>query len=317
MTSTSPLRSLIRIERIALRGPGALILTGPSSCGKGEVASALCDVLSIDPSHHLSMGVILRASIERARSDPSFAAMLEERHSLSANASVFDCVDTTHELSQKVKRHRIDFEKFLGQAPSGFISDEVSKPAFVSQLDWLAYCTARGLLIPDRWTQELIGAEIDRALTDDAARHEMPIILDGYPRTVAAARHLLAFLESHDVPVLKVLHLSISRAEMLQRAGRRQRSNDDAEALRRRFEFYVENVQPSVDYLKMELGGDRIALIEAHQPAYQLVEGQRVFDLDQSIENVAATALCALGVPAVIVRDLLEGRRVALGTEAG
>jgi adenylate kinase family enzyme len=311
MSSTSPPRSLMRVERIALRGPGAVILTGPSSCGKGEVANALCDVLSIDPSRHLSMGVILRSSVERARSDPSFAALLEERHSLSANASVFDCLDTTDELSQKVKRHRVDLDKFLGQAPSRFISDEVSEPAFVSQLDWLAYCTARGLLIPDRWTQELIGAEIDRALTRDPAHREMPIILDGYPRTVVAARHLLAFLESQDVPVLKVLHLSISRAEMLQRAGRRQRADDDAEALRSRFEFYVESVQPSVDYLKTQLGGDRIALIDAHQPAFRLVEGQRVFDLDQSIENVAATALRALGVPAVIVRDLLEGRRVA------
>lgn len=316
MTSTSPPRSLIRVERIALRGPGAVILTGPSSCGKGEVANVLCDVLSIDPSRHLSMGAILRDSIGRARSDPSFAALLEERHSLSANASVFDCLDTSDELSQKVERHRVDLEKFLGHAPSRFISDEVSEPAFVSQLDWLAYCTARGLLIPDRWTQELIGAEIDRALTQGAARREMPIILDGYPRTVAAARHLLAFLESHDVPVLKVLHLSISRAEMLERAGRRQRADDDAESLRSRFEFYVESVQPSVDYLKTELGGDRIALIDAHQPAHRWIGGERVFDLDQSIENVAATALRALGVPAVIVRDLLEGRRAELRGEA-
>jgi adenylate kinase family enzyme len=126
---------------------------------------------------------------------------------------------------------------------------------------------------------------------------------------VAAARHLLVFLRSLDVPILKVLHLSISKAEMSARAGKRGRADDHAEALRSRFEFYIENVQPSVDYLKAELGGDAVALIDAHQPAYVEVDGKRVFDLQRSIENVVGTTLRSLGVPRVIVRDLLERRR--------
>ena len=138
---------------------------------------------------------------------------------------------------------------------------------------------------------------------------DSPFILDGYPRTVAAARHLLSFLRSVEVPVLKVLHLSISKAEMTARAGKRGRFDDDEEALRSRFDFYVENVQPSVDYLKTELGGDRVALIDAHQPAFVQGDGERVFHLQRSIENVVSTALRALGVPRVIVRDLLERRR--------
>ena len=83
------------------------------------------------------------------------------------------------------------------------------------------------------------------------------------------------------------------------------------EALRSRFDFTVENVQPTVDYLKTELGGDRVALIDAHQPAYREVGGKRVFDLHDSIDNVVSSALRALGVPGVIVRDLLEGRGAA------
>jgi len=79
--------------------------------------------------------------------------------------------------------------------------------------------------------------------------------------------------------------------------------------LRSRFEFYVENVQPSVDYLKTELGGDAVALIDAHQPAYVEVDGKRTFHLERSIENVVVTTLRALGVPRVIVRDLVERRR--------
>ena len=307
--SSGASRSMIRVEKIALRGPGVVILTGPSSCGKGEVANALCDLLSIDARRHLSMGAILRSTIERSKSDPDFMRLLEEKYALSRETSIFDCVDTTDELTQKVRRHLPGLERFFGRTPSRFISEELSGTPEVSQLEWLEFCTARGLLIPKRWTQDLISAEIERTLASVDDEGDSPFILDGYPRTVAAARHLLSFLRSVEVPVLKVLHLSISKAEMTARAGKRGRFDDDEEALRSRFDFYVENVQPSVDYLKTELGGDRVALIDAHQPAFVQVDGERVFHLQRSIENVVSTALRALGVPRVIVRDLLERRR--------
>ena len=286
-----------------------MILTGPSSCGKGEVANALCEILSIDRKRHLSMGEILRSTVARSKEDPGFAALLEDKYALSRKTSIFECVDTNDELSVKVKRHLSDLERFFGRSPSRFISDEVSRPARVGQLDWLEFCTARGLLIPNRWTQDLIAAAIEETLADGEGAAERPFILDGYPRTVVAAQHLLDLLRSLDVPLLKVLHLSISKAEMSHRAVRRGRADDDVEALRSRFEFYVENVQPSVDYMKTELGGDRIALIDAHQPAFIERAGERVFHLERSIDNVVETALRALGVPGVIVRDLLERRR--------
>ncbi len=312
---STPSQSLVRVERIALRGPGVVILTGPSSCGKGEVANALCDLVSIDPRRHLSMGEILRSTVERSKSDPAFAKLLSQKYDLSQDVSIFDCIDTHDELEQKVRRHLPDLERHFGRTPSRFISDEVSDSASVSQLEWLEFCTARGLLIPNRWTQDLISAEIERAITSEPDGYDRPFILDGYPRTVVAAQHLLAFLRSVEVPILKVLHLSISKAEMSARAGKRGRADDHEEALHSRFEFYVENVQPSVDYLKTELGGDAVALIDAHQPAYVEVDGERVFHLGRSIENVVATALRALGVPLVIVRDLLERRRDEAGSE--
>ncbi len=309
---TTP-QSLVRVERIALRGPGVVILTGPSSCGKGEVAAALCDVISIERRRHLSMGAILRSTVDRAKSDPVFAKLLAEKYSLSQQVSIFDCIDSNAELEQKVKRHLPALERHFGRKPSRFISDEVGAAASVSQLEWLDFCTTRGLLIPNRWTQDLISAEIERTIASEPDGYHRPFILDGYPRTVAAAQHLLAFLRSVDVPILKVLHLSISKAEMSARAGKRGRADDNEDALRSRFEFYIENVQPSVDYLKTELGGDAVALIDAHQPAYVEIDGERVFHLQSSIENVVATSLRALGVPRVIVRDLLERRREQAG----
>ena len=298
--------SLVRVEKIALRGPGVVILTGPSSCGKGEVANALCDMLSIDPERHLSMGGILRNTVDLARDDAEYATMLAERYSLSNQVSMFDSIDTTDELSEKVRRYLPELERHFGRTPETDAAD-------ASQLEWLEFCTVRGLLIPNRWTQDLISASIDHILQIDsdtgADGYNTPFILDGYPRTVAAAEHLLEYLRSVKVPVLKVLHLSISKAEMSARAGKRGRADDHAEALRSRFEFYVENVQPSVDYMKTNLGGSAISLIDAHQPEYVDEDGETKFHLQYSIDNVVSTSLRALGVPRVVVRDLIEARR--------
>ena len=298
--------SLIRVESISLRGPGVVILTGPSSCGKGEVAGALCELLSIDTARHLSMGGILRSTVESAKTDKAFAAMLAEKYSLSHDVSMFDCIDSTDELTEKVRRYQPKLQQYFGRANDAVDSD-------VSQLEWLEYCTVQGLLIPNRWTQDLISAAIDNilqlGLDDSLDNYNSPFILDGYPRTVAAAEHLLGYLNSVNVPVLKVLHLSISKAEMSVRAGKRGRVDDHADALNSRFEFYVENVQPSVDYIKTELGGSSVSLIDAHQPAYVDEEDGRKFHLQNSIDNIVSTSLRALGVPRVVVRDLIEARR--------
>lgn len=295
-------QSAIRVEKISLRGPGVVILTGPSSCGKGEVAAALCELLSIDTERHLSMGGILRTTVERAKIDDVFATTLAEKYSLSTNVNIFDCLDTTDELSEKVRRYLPNLQRYFNRASNADNTD-------VSQLDWLEFCTVHGLLIPNRWTQDLISAAIDSTLEQETEEQDSPIILDGYPRTVAAAEHLLGYLKNVNAPVLKVLHLSISKAEMSHRAGKRGRVDDHTDALNSRFEFYVENVQPSVDYIKTELGGASVSLIDAHQPAYVDGPDGRVFHLQNSINNVVETSLRALGVPRAIAGDLIESQR--------
>jgi adenylate kinase family enzyme len=281
----------IQIERVRLRGPGAVILTGPSSCGKGEVASALCRVLSIGSDAHLSMGVILRATVARARQDAAYARRLAEEHQISDEVSIFEGADANEDLSRKVRRHAPELEAY-------FKRPDVAER--ISQLEWLEFCTRHGLLVPNRWTQEFVAAH----LTSSAELRAGPFILDGYPRTVAAAEHLLSLLRRLDIPVIKVLHLSISKQEMLSRARQRRRADDDEASLRSRYEFYVDKVQPSVDYLKVELGSQAVALIDAHQPVYREAAGEKQLDLAASIANVAASALHALGVPGAVAHDL-------------
>lgn len=285
--------SCIRVDKVSMRHPGVVILTGPSSCGKGEVAAALCRVMSIAPSDHLSMGEILRSAFQNAKNDPSYAQLLSKQYQIGADTNIFECVDTTEELTRKVKNYLPQLEKYFGRNNMG---------QFTSQLEWLEFCTMNGLLVPNRWTQNFIAAHIEHS----AELRTRPFILDGYPRTVTAAKHLLEFLNRLEIPVIKVLHLSISRQEMIQRAKHRGRADDDEASLFSRFQFYIENVQPSVDFLKMELGSDAIVLIDAHQPVYVDHGGHRVLALKESIANVVSSALRGLGVPRVIIKDVLS-----------
>ena len=137
---------------------------------------------------------------------------------------------------------------------------------------------------------------------------QRPFIVDGYPRTKTAAIHLLDVFEKYGIPVLKVLHLSISKQEMLHRAGKRQRTDDNIDSLLKRYEFYVESVQPSVDYLKDRLGADKIALVDAHQPAYDIVDGVETFNLQESINNVVYSSLTSIGLSRILSRALVASR---------
>lgn len=286
------------IRNVEIAGPGAIILTGPSSCGKGEVAKALCELLNISRNRWLSMGDILRHTYERAR-DPEFVALLEQRYNISDKVPILDCCDTTPELARKVEQQSASLAVLLREK-RGVEADWRS----ASQLDWLEYCTTHGLLVPNRWTQALIAAHLE-GLPDLASK---PFLLDGYPRTRSAAAHLLETLSALGVPMLKVLHLSISKQEMLHRAGIRGRIDDDTQSLLKRYEFYVENVQPSVDYLKEALGTDAIVLVDAHQPHYDERGGERAFNLQQSIDNVVRSALRGLGVPRFVIGRMLASR---------
>ena len=295
MTQNLEALSPIRVERVSMRNAGCLILTGPSSCGKGEVAAALCRIMSIPPSDHLSMGEILRTSFQKAKNDPSYGTLLSERYRISAKDNIYDCVDTSDHLTNKVRSLLPDLENYFGKT---------GMDKFTSQLEWLEFCTMTGRLVPDRWTQEFVAAHIEHS----SGLKDRPFILDGYPRTIAAAKHLLEFLRRMSIPVIRVLHLSISKQEMIIRATGRGRADDDEASLISRFNFYIENVQPSVDYMKRELGSQAIALIDAHQPVFDETPGGKKFNLEESIRNVSASSLRALGVPRVILRDLLPPR---------
>lgn len=269
----------ITVEKVRVEGKGVLLLTGPSGCGKGEIAKALCKFLSIPKERHLSMGDILRKTVIKAKENEDFMKTLGGKYNISNDISVLDLGKNPPEVVQKVKNYLNQIISFLN------LNDN-----FISQFHWLEFCVTNGLLIPDEWTESII----DALLEGTPELHKEIFILDGYPRTVDAARNLLKTLNRLNIPVIKVLYLFITKEQMKLRAFNRGRIDDTQDSLERRYHFYIDKVQPCIDYLKSSLGSTMVSLIDAHQPVYG-VNGQA--DVDASINEVVLNAMQALGLP--------------------
>lgn len=273
----------IIVEKVRVEGNGVIVLTGPSSCGKGEIAKSLCKFLSIPKERHLSMGEILRITIARAESDALFRNKLSEEYNISDKKSILDINENKIEIVNKA-------ESYIDELKSFFKKEQNE----ISQLDWLQFCVNKGLLIPDEWTERIMEASIEGF----CELHKDIFILDGYPRTIAAAQHLLATFNKLQIPVIKVLHLSITKHEMKNRALNRKRYDDTEDSLDRRYQFYIDKVQPCIDFLKKSLGANKVALIDAHQPVF-LEDG--TLDIETSINKVVLSAIQSLGLPSFLL----------------
>jgi adenylate kinase family enzyme len=269
----------ITVEKVNVEGNGVIILTGPSSCGKGEVANLLCTFLSIPKDSHLSMGEILRKTVSEAKKDSAFKNILAEKYNISDKTSIFDTRKNPEFITEKAEDYKQELLSFI---------DPASK--IISQFDWLDFCVNKGLLIPDEWTERII----DASIRNSNNLHKGIFILDGYPRTINAAISLLQTLQSVNIPIIKIIHLSITKEEMKKRAFNRNRNDDTEESLERRYQFYINHVLPCIDYLKENLGASYVSLIDAHQPAYNQ---DGTLNIAASIGNVTLSVLQALGLP--------------------
>jgi adenylate kinase len=109
--------------------------------------------------------------------------------------------------------------------------------------------TSKGKLVPDEltitiWKQYLKGMEMINQFHSESEI----IVLDGLPRSVAQAKLL-----EDTIDVLKVIHLEAEQPKMVERLRRRalkENRVDDAsdEVINRRFEVYVKETKPVLDY---------------------------------------------------------------------
>ncbi|MEE2754700.1 MAG: nucleoside monophosphate kinase [Candidatus Latescibacterota bacterium] len=279
MPDDTPASIRIVVERVRVEGNGAILLTGPSSCGKGEIAKSISSVLSLSNDHHVSMGDVLRQTIERASTDEAFRDRLGREFGIRSDVSIFDVRHNPIDLMDKARRYEDQIRRCRGDGGTE-----------VSQLDWLSFCVRQGLLIPDGWAEAIIAAHFRKM----HQLHDGIFVLDGYPRTTVATQKLLKTFKQLGIGIIKVIHLSITKEQMKLRAENRGRGDDIEEALNRRYQFYVEKVQPCIDSLKMQLGQDRVVIIDAHQPVFRK-DGR--LNLNRSILAVTTSVIEALGLP--------------------
>ena len=130
----------------------------------------------------------------------------------------------------------------------------------------------RGELVPDSVTNDMVK---DRLAQGDVANG---FLLDGYPRNVAQADVLLAFLAENKTPLQAALELSIAADEIIKRLSSRrtcracgassaegatncsscngadlyQREDDKEEVIARRLEVYEEQTSPIIAFYRSE-----------------------------------------------------------------
>lgn len=131
----------------------------------------------------------------------------------------------------------------------------------------------QGLLVPDELT---VGLVTDRITQGDC---ENGFMLDGFPRNVAQAEHLDAFLKQVNIALDKVINIEVDKSILVERAvGRRickscgatyhvefnppkvegvcnvcqgelyQRADDTEETVSKRIQVYLDETTPLVDY---------------------------------------------------------------------
>lgn len=104
---------------------------------------------------------------------------------------------------------------------------------------------ARGALVDDFLTNAIFTNILTSSLTS-----EKHLFADGYPRTVAQAKvfeDMMRFFKRDNV---KIIYIEVGKEEAMKRNLLRGRHDDTEEGLAKRFDEYVNNVVPAMNYFK-------------------------------------------------------------------
>ena len=130
---------------------------------------------------------------------------------------------------------------------------------------------ADGNLVPDSITIAMLEEEIKQ--NPDAKG----FIFDGFPRTVAQAEALDAFLEANNTAISGVVALDVDETELTQRIAKRQeisgRADDAADKLKKRIEEYF---------------GKTIHVLPYYEAQNKLTKVNGIGDIEEIFNNLTA-----------------------------
>ena len=76
------------------------------------------------------------------------------------------------------------------------------------------------------------------------------VIADGYPRTIEQSEAFDAMMKFYDRSEVKIVYIELGKEEAIKRMKLRGRTDDTDEGIANRFDEYVNNVIPSMNYFK-------------------------------------------------------------------
>ena len=106
-----------------------------------------------------------------------------------------------------------------------------------------------GRLIPDEMTNKLVSEAIEANVS-----LEKHVVFDGYPRTVAQSKFFEDKMNACQRKNVKIIYIEVGREEAMKRNLLRGRHDDTEEGLAKRFDEYVNNVIPAMNYFKDKTG---------------------------------------------------------------
>ena len=107
----------------------------------------------------------------------------------------------------------------------------------------------RGELLPGFLTDAIVTNILMNSLTPN--KH---LITDGYPRAVAQSMSFEAMMKFYERKDVKVIYIGISKEEGIKRMKLRGRHDDTPEGIEKRFNEYVNNVIPAMNYFNDKVG---------------------------------------------------------------
>lgn len=99
---------------------------------------------------------------------------------------------------------------------------------------------------------DLVDPELVNGVMDEAISRSIDIttlILDGYPRQLTQAQHLIKKLPDHQRSIQLVVVLEVPRAELENRLTLRGRVDDNPEAIEERLRYYRQEIYPILTFL--------------------------------------------------------------------
>jgi len=154
---------------------------------------------------------------------------------------------TQVELLQKYLKDKNISDDILFVSPGNEYRKIVGNGSYTSEM--VKFNLEKGFLQPDFLTVGLLTGILISNIKSDTT-----VIADGFPRTVVQSEDFVDMMKFYKRDDIKIIYLELSKEEAIRRMKLRGRSDDTDEGIANRFDEYVNNVIPSMNYFKDKAG---------------------------------------------------------------